>query len=146
MNAFAAIEAEIDSFGTSDDCLEGAERLLRLAEQILELWIEARGAVPTHETKESFRLLALQKQGSRGVPSFNACRESCRELAYHYNLIRAEPDAAQRRRHRSMMSMLARHLLLFVSGKMQVEGLGEFCCASKPLRLESSKNEFTIGN
>jgi hypothetical protein len=23
---------------------------------------------------------------------------------------------------------------LFVSGKLQVAGLGEFCCASKPLR------------
>jgi hypothetical protein len=36
-----------------------------------------------------------------------------------------------------MMALLTKHLLLFVSGKMQVEGLGEFCCASRPLRIES---------
>jgi hypothetical protein len=36
-----------------------------------------------------------------------------------------------------MMAMLVRHLALFVSGKMQVERLGEFCCASRPLRAET---------
>jgi hypothetical protein len=35
-----------------------------------------------------------------------------------------------------MMAMLVRHLALFVDGKMQVEELGEFCCASRPLRSE----------
>jgi hypothetical protein len=33
-----------------------------------------------------------------------------------------------------MASLVAMHLLLFVSGKLEVEGLGEFCCASRPLR------------
>jgi hypothetical protein len=33
-----------------------------------------------------------------------------------------------------MMAMLVRHLALFVDGKMQVEQLGEFCCASRALR------------
>jgi hypothetical protein len=33
-----------------------------------------------------------------------------------------------------MMRMLVTHLELFVRGKMEVEGLGEFCCASRPLR------------
>ncbi len=32
---------------------------------------------------EGFRLLALHRQGARGDPSFNACRETCRELVYH---------------------------------------------------------------
>ena len=39
-----------------------------------------------------------------------------------------------------MMALLAKHLALFVSGKMQVEGLGEFCCASRPLRQESTQS------
>jgi hypothetical protein len=30
--------------------------------------------------------------------------------------------------------MVARHLALFVGGKLEVAGLGEFCCASRPLR------------
>jgi hypothetical protein len=34
--------------------------------------------------------------------------------------------------------MLVRHLALFVGGKLQVEGLGDFCCASRPLRQESA--------
>jgi hypothetical protein len=30
--------------------------------------------------------------------------------------------------------MVARHLALFVGGKLEVAGLGEFCCASTPVR------------
>jgi hypothetical protein len=33
-----------------------------------------------------------------------------------------------------MMALLAMHLCLFVAGKLQNEGIGEFCCASRPLR------------
>lgn len=36
------------------------------------------------------------------------------------------------------MAMLVRHLALFVSGKFEVEGLGEFCCSSRPLRTASA--------
>jgi hypothetical protein len=32
-----------------------------------------------------------------------------------------------------MAAMVANHLYLFVSGKMQVAELGDFCCSSKPL-------------
>ena len=34
-----------------------------------------------------------------------------------------------------MMKMVLRHLYLFIGGKMQVGGLGEFCCSSRPIRL-----------
>ena len=51
-------------------------------ERVLERWLEARGETPTAARREGFRLLALHRQGARGDPSFNACRESCRELAY----------------------------------------------------------------
>ena len=106
------------------------EELLLQAEAVLEEWLRARGEAPTGEKIEGFRLLALHRQGTRGVPSFNACRETCREIAYHYNLL---ADGGQARTER-MMEMLVTHLELFVRGKMQVEGLGEFCCASRPLR------------
>ena len=39
-----------------------------------------------------------------------------------------------------MMTLLVEHLRLFVRGKLEVEGLGDFCCASRPLR-EESRNE-----
>jgi hypothetical protein len=39
-----------------------------------------------------------------------------------------------------MMKMISSHLLLFVSGKMQVAELGEFCCSSKPIRLNSNND------
>ena len=109
------------------------EALLAQAEAVLEEWIRARGAVPTAETSEGFRLLALHRQGARGVPSFNACRETCREIAYHYNVL------AQQRSDKTelMMQLLVEHLRLFVRGKLEVEGLGEFCCASRPLRKEA---------
>jgi hypothetical protein len=134
---FAGIEADIDA--CNGDVADAA-RLLALSEQVLELWIIARGDKPTDETREGFRLLALHRQGARDLPSFNACRETCREIAYHYNLIENSGDAAlnaaQNSRNARMMALVARHLLLFVSGKMQSEKLGEFCCASRPLRQD----------
>lgn len=107
---------------------------LKAGEDTLCHWAIARGFEPTSEQREGFRLLALHRQGSKGEPSFNACRETCRELAYHYNLITLEPDHAETDKRLEMMRLIAMHLYLFVSGKMQVEGLGEFCCASRPLR------------
>lgn len=133
MITFAGIEAEIDA--CSGDVADGA-RLLALSEQVLELWITARGDTPTRETREGFRLLALHRQGAHDLPSFNACRETCREIAYHYNLIEVSRDVALDARNARMMALVARHLLLFVSGKMQSEKLGEFCCASRPLRQD----------
>ena len=112
------------------------EELLARAEGVLENWIRARSDEPTQEAVEGFRLLALHRQGSRGVPSFNACRETCREIAYHYNLLGLAGNEEGRNRQMKMMQMLVRHLELFVCGKMEVEGLGEFCCASRPLRTK----------
>ena len=136
MRTLAAIETELDAFTAAADAPAAASRLLGLAEEALENWISARGQTPNEGAIEGFRLLALHRQGARGVPSFNACRETCREIAYHYNLLAGEPDHALAARRQLMMAMLAKHLALFVSGKLQVVGLGEFCCASRPLRQE----------
>jgi hypothetical protein len=122
--------------GVLQDSVSAGE-LLRVSEQILEAWIEARGEAPTRETSEGFRLLALHRQGARGVPSFNACRETCREIVYHHNLLSLPGSTEEKTKQQSMMTMLVRHLALFVYGKMEVEGLGEFCCSSRSLRLES---------
>jgi hypothetical protein len=108
--------------------------LLAIGETVLEAWVCARGQVPTRERKEGFRLLALHRQGARGEPSFNACRETCRELAYHYNLITGEPDHPDTGHRITLAGMVARHLVLFIGGKIAVSGLGEFCCSAKPLR------------
>jgi hypothetical protein len=112
--------------------------LLAQAELALEEWLRARGEVPTMEQSEGFRLLALHRQGARGVPSFNACRETCREIAYHYNLLAVSQEQDLSEHRQRMMAMLVEHLKLFVRGKLEVEGLGEFCCSSRSLRLESS--------
>ncbi len=137
MKTIEAIEWELDALPAFGEGAAAARWLLRLAEEVLEAWVAARGEVPTQEQREGFRLLALHRQGARDLASFNACRETCREIAYHYNLLAlpAPPEqAAQRLR---MMGMLVRHLALFVGGKIQVEKLGDFCCASKPLRDKS---------
>jgi hypothetical protein len=135
--ALAQIESELDGFAPQAEPCAAAQRLLALAEQVLEHWVVAHEAVPTGELQEGFRLLALHRQGARGIPSFNACRETCREIAYHCNLIAAEPDSPASAQRQRMLALLVKHLLLFVSGKLQVAGLGEFCCAARPLRLES---------
>ena len=85
-------------------------------------------------TVEGFRLLALHRQGARGEPSFNACRETCRELVYHHNLVRLDPANRMPRAGLRLGAMVARHLALFIGGKLEVAGLGEFCCSSRPLR------------
>ena len=109
-----------------------ANELLALGEAVLEHWVVGRGEVPTTQTREGFRLLALQRQGARGEPSFNACRETCRELAFHYNLVLQERDEARAAAQLRMMSMVATHIFLFVAGKLEVAGLGDFCCSSRP--------------
>ena len=136
MRSLEAIERELEAIPPPARDV-AARRLLALAEDVLEAWIAARGEEPTRETRESFRLLALHHQGARGMPSFHACRETCREIAWHYNVLVAQeapPDPAQLVR---MMTLLVRHLALFVGGKLQVEGLGDFCCASRPVRTQA---------
>jgi len=111
-----------------------AGELLSLGEQALEQWVEARGKRPTLDEREGFRLLALHRQGADKEPSFNACRETCRELVYHYNLLTLQPEHPDSEQRARMMGWVANHLYLFICGKMETEQLGEFCCASKPLR------------
>ena len=130
----AAIGQRLDALIAAPATVEDAAEMLALGEAILEHWVRARGKEPTHDEREGFRLLALHRQGADKDPSFNACRETCRELAYHYNLLALEPDheaAAQRAR---MMVLVANHLYLFISGKMETEQLGEFCCSSRAVR------------
>jgi hypothetical protein len=134
--AFAGFEDRIDAIAMDDSAepARAAGELLAIGEDVLEAWIRARGEVPTDARKEGFRLLALHRQGARGEPSFNACRETCRELVYHYNLIAIEPDHPDTGHRLTLAAMIARHLMLFVGGKLEVAGLGEFCCSSRPLR------------
>ena len=134
MRPLADIEARFDVLESAGAGAADAGELLALSEEVLEHWVSARGEAPTGGKREGFRLLALHRQGARDLPSFNACRETCRELVYHYNLVNLEPrhpDTVQRLR---MMTLVANHLFLFVAGKLQVRGLGDFCCASRPLR------------
>ena len=134
MSSLADIGAQLERLNAGQPTASDAQLLLTLGEEVLEQWVIAKGKEPTWQQREGFRLLALHRQGADKDPSFNACRETCRELAYHYNLLTQQPehtDAAQRAR---MMGLVANHLYLFISGKMETEQLGEFCCASKPVR------------
>jgi hypothetical protein len=134
------IEARIDALAAESDAalrteaLDRAAELLALGEAILKTWLRAHGETPTPDTVEGFRLLALHRQGARGDPSFNACRETCRELVYHRNLVRLDPAHPDTVRRLRLGAMVARHLALFIGGKLEVAGLGEFCCSARPLR------------
>lgn len=138
---FDVIENRIEDIWHSDGALApvaAVSELLQMGEQVLTAWVIARGETPTNDTKEGFRLLALHRQGAKGDPSFNACRETSRELAYHYNLIVTDQDHPDTPKRLQLAAMVAKHLCLFVSGKMQVAGLGEFCCSAKPLRARDA--------
>ena len=137
MRSLAEIEARLTELLEREAQADDAGELLRLAEEVLEHWVSAHGQTPTQERREGFRLLALHRQGAQDEPSFNACRESCRELVYHYNLVVSEPAAGETPARAQTMARLANHLYLFVAGKLQIRQLGEFCCASRPLRAQA---------
>ncbi len=134
------IATRLDAIVASTDAVlvaaapELADEFLALADAILETWLTAHNATPTTHTVEGFRLLALHRQGARGDASFNACRETCRELVYHRNLVCLDPAHADTARRIRLGAMVGRHLALFIGGKLEVAGLGEFCCSSRPLR------------
>lgn len=112
-----------------------AEAGLDDGEAMLETWLRAKGQEPTMETVEGFRLLALHRQGAKGDPSFNACRETCRELVYLRNVVALyDDDAAEAFRHLRLQAMVLKHLALFLGGKLVDAGLGDFCCSARPLR------------
>ena len=137
MRRLADIEERLSMLIGGTPGASDATELLRLTEEVLEHWVSAHGEMPTTEQREGFRLLALHRQGARDVPSFNACRETCRELVYHYNVLTLQSDSADVGSRARMMTLLANHLYLFVAGKLQVEQLGEFCCAARPVRAEA---------
>ena len=143
MRTLAELEGVFDSPLSIPDTKVAADNLLRASEEVLEHWIEARGEVPTQDEREGFRLLALHRQGAKGDPSFNACRETCREVVYNYNLITMQPEHTDITDRLCMMALVSKHLYLFTSGKLQVAGLGEFCCSSKPIR-SATDHETTI--
>jgi len=119
-----------------DGELMSAADMLAIAEETLEHWIAARDQVPTDKNKEGFRLLALHRQGAKGDPSFNACRETCRELVYYFNLITLDPEHVEILQRLNMMKLITSHLFYFITGKMEQSQLGEFCCSSRPIRAK----------
>lgn len=136
---FADLIARIDDFLAAATPAAApvaqAEAFLADGETVLEAWLTAKGQVPTDDTVEGFRLLALHRQGAKGDTSFNAARETCRELVYLRNVVALyDDDAAQVQHHLRLQAMVLRHLALFLGGKMTEAGLGEFCCSSRPIR------------
>ena len=143
MRPLAELEAAIAGVGAEPDPALAAGQLLAIGEEILGHWVSAHGDEPTGDTREGFRLLALHRQGASNDPSFNACRETCRELAYHYNLVTMQPAHTETTNRVEMMRMILSHLYWFISGKLQVAELGEFCCSSKPIRRAASDVQST---
>jgi len=132
--SLAAIGQRLDALTGVPPVAGDAAEMLALGEAVLEHWVRAKGKQPTRNEREGFRLLALHRQGADKDPSFNACRETCRELAWHYNLLTLQPEHEDTSQRARMMALVANHLYLFISGKMETEQLGEFCCSSRALR------------
>ncbi len=141
MTKLADIEAAVEGEIPVGSPQEIADFYLRVGEDMLTHYLMTKGQEPTKDEKEGFRLLALQRQGCKGDPSFNACRETARELAYHYNLLVLEPEHADTAKRAAMMQMVAKHLVLFVGNKMMDEKTGEFCCSAKANRLNKNKED-----
>jgi hypothetical protein len=137
MKTMAEIERRLDDVVLGRGATASHQELLDLGEQVLAHWARAKSLQPTEEPHEGFRLLALHRQGAQKDPSFNACRETCRELVFHYNLVIAQhEDEEPAAKTMQMMALVANHLVLFVGGKMVEAGLGDFCCSAKPLHQD----------
>lgn len=139
------IEHALEAWSCDQACGADAaapKEFLEMAEAVLEHWLVATGRDPTRETVDGFRLLALHRQGAKGDPSFNACRESCRELAYRYNLAQTGLDPEAWRRNLVTMRRVALHLVYFITGKMRDAAIGDFCCSSRPLRSDNPVSLF----
>jgi len=145
MRSVAQLEAYMDGAKPDINPAQQAADYLLVGEEMLENWVTAQERVPTQDKKEGFRILALHRQGCKGEPSFNACRETCRELAYFYNLIILEPDSEKMTSRLAMMDMVAKHLVLFIGNKMMDDQVGEFCCSSKVNRLSREQMETKVG-
>ena len=104
----------LDDNKLSAQCGELSSELLTLGESVLETWLVAQGKSVENREVEGFRLLGLHRQGAKGDPSFNACRETCRELVYRVNCAQAADEAMDRARQLRLAAMVARHLLLFI--------------------------------
>ena len=102
VSGFDDIAERLDAILASSDAKlvatapEIADELLAIGEMILESWLSAHGKAPTARTVEGFRLLALHRQGARGDASFNACRETCRELVITATLFASMPSMPRR--------------------------------------------------
>ena len=136
MKSVADIGQRLEAIISDTDVVAGPDEMLGLGEEILEHWVIAHEKEPTSELREGFRILALHRQGAQGDLSFNACRETCRELVYHYNLLLMQPDHPELEQRLQMMALVTNHLFLFISGKLENQQLGDFCCSSKPLHAE----------
>jgi len=137
MRSLGEIERWIEDWSLDDVIALGAaapQQLMAAGEEVLEHWLTANDKEPTFETKEGFRVLAMHRQAAQGDPSFNACRETCRELCYRFNLAQTELDPESYRSNLQTMRRVAQHLLYFIAGKMQNAAIGEFCCSSRPVR------------
>ncbi|MBN4055930.1 hypothetical protein JYT95_01220 [bacterium AH-315-J23] len=145
MRSVAELETYMDSPKPDVGPAHQAADYLLVGEEMLENWLVAQERVPTTDEKEGFRILALHRQGCKGEPSFNACRETCRELAYYYNLITTQPDSSEMSSRLAMMDMVAKHLVLFIGNKMMDDQVGEFCCSAKVNKLNREEVETLVG-
>jgi hypothetical protein len=139
MRSVAELEAYVETPVSGVNPAEQATAYLHVGEEMLEHWLAGKDLEPTHAEKEGFRILALHRQGCKGDPSFNACRETCRELVYYYNLVVLEPAHADIEKRLAMMQMVVKHVVLFIGSKMQEAQIGEFCCSSKVNRLSKKQ-------
>jgi hypothetical protein len=134
MEVFPDILDALDAGLDGKAPLPETDAMLAMAERVLETWLAARGEIASDDTVEGFRLLALHRQGCKGTPSFNACRETCREVVFRRNVAMLyADDPAEAAQQRRLMAMTVKHLALFTGGKLTEAGLGDFCCSSRPL-------------
>jgi len=145
---FAEVEQWVEGWSFDRAAPLGAaapRQLLAAAEEILGLWLVAHGKAPSSRKVEEFTLLGLHRQAAKGDPSFNACRETCREVCYRFNLAATDLAPAEWRANLATLRRVVQHLVYFVGGKMRNAQIGEFCCSSRSLRTDEAEAGLGVG-
>ena len=119
-----------------------ADELVGIGETILEIWLAAHGKTPTRA--DGRRASACWRFIARAPGAMRASTPAARPAAswsITAILFVSIPCIPTRRGGCASAAMVARHLALFIGGKLEVAGLGEFCCSSRPLRQHETNTQ-----
>ncbi len=111
-----------------------ADELLLIGETALESWVRSRGETPTEATVGGLPAAGAAPPGRARRAELQRLPRDLPRAGLSPQLRRRRDRCAETVRKLRLGAMVARHLVLFIDGKLETAGLGEFCCSSRAVR------------